>query len=430
MIPRNILWIGFYLVLCNFSCISAIHKMDPDKQNEHPIHLCNYCKELKKNCTSSIHTCQCCFQRKKTEDFFSFFLTSAPNNSCCHNLCLQCWGDVAYTPQFISESGLKCPLCNNVVASVRDMKDSIETFLTHLTEAGNPLDKIPDAYPCYRNDYFLQKMLIYSTVMANRNRKCFTFLENCPPYLSLLDRLIQYNHTDILGRLLLFNFWSKTTINDSSVYDIGSPLHFAAKTNLIYVFRSLVNRGADINLENQARMTALSIACEEKHMDILQFLIEAEGIRPILYLNSDDDSYIPPFYHAIKSKFIAGVQFFLQKGIFNIHYPYLSVADMNALEYAAEHGVTAIALLFIKMGANVNRVNNHGNTPLHFAARSGSVEMVNILINNKAKTFSTKNNEGKRPLDMTSNQQIQSILSKSNSWPKYSSQCCLFPCLS
>jgi len=49
------------------------------------------------------------------------------------------------------------------------------------------------------------------------------------------------------------------------------------------------------------------------------------------------------------------------------------------LHYAAEHGHLDVALLLIERGADVNSRNNEGKTPLDVAREEGHVEVARVI---------------------------------------------------
>ena len=80
-------------------------------------------------------------------------------------------------------------------------------------------------------------------------------------------------------------------------------------------------------------------------------------------------------------------------------------ADVNyaprygtALHNAAAHGNEEIAAYLIAQGAEVNALDNEGETPLFLAAMHGQIELVRLLLANGADK-EVQNNEGKRAVD-------------------------------
>ena len=53
--------------------------------------------------------------------------------------------------------------------------------------------------------------------------------------------------------------------------------------------------------------------------------------------------------------------------------------------------------------------NNHGETPLHIAAREGHIDIAELLIN-KGADINAKNNYGKTPFDCAKNEEIRQLL--------------------
>ena len=71
----------------------------------------------------------------------------------------------------------------------------------------------------------------------------------------------------------------------------------------------------------------------------------------------------------------------------------------TALHYAAGSGHLETVQLLIRYGANVDAQNNVGDTPLHRAAFKGHHAVVQALVNAKAR-IDLKNSSGKLPVDI------------------------------
>jgi hypothetical protein len=83
----------------------------------------------------------------------------------------------------------------------------------------------------------------------------------------------------------------------------------------------------------------------------------------------------------------------------NINVNVKDVYGETPLHWAAKNGHVEIARVLLQNGAEVNVRNNYGNTPLHYAAIHGHVDILHLLVENGA-DLEAQNNGGWRALNL------------------------------
>ncbi|WP_297300004.1 ankyrin repeat domain-containing protein [uncultured Brachyspira sp.] len=156
-------------------------------------------------------------------------------------------------------------------------------------------------------------------------------------------------------------------------YDKITPLNLAAARNDKEMVKFLVEKGADINLEDGYGYTPLMKAIDYDNIGLAKNIIDlkpdlnavcsATGDTPLTYL-------------------------------------------VNANKYG---GGADLCYYMIKNGADINKKNKEGNTPLMIAAASYSYGIVGVLVNMGA-DYNIKNKEGKTAIDIASARDDKSAL--------------------
>ncbi|MEI0490602.1 ankyrin repeat domain-containing protein, partial [Brachyspira pulli] len=156
-------------------------------------------------------------------------------------------------------------------------------------------------------------------------------------------------------------------------YDNITPLNLAAARNDKEMVKFLVEKGADINLEDGYGYTPLIIAMKYRNIGLSKNIIDlkpdlnavcsATGDTPLTYL-------------------------------------------VNVNKYG---GVSDLCYYMIKNGADINKKNKEGNTPLMIAAASYNYGIVGVLVNMGA-DYNIKNKEGKTAIDIASARDDSSAL--------------------
>merc|ERR1712226_34390 len=121
--------------------------------------------------------------------------------------------------------------------------------------------------------------------------------------------------------------------------------------------------------------TCLHVACREGNERIVELLLSSYKSKA---LNIKDDDGKCPIHEAVIHNNIGCVRLLLAH-----HSPIdpLKRSDWTPLMHSCENGNVQIFILLIENGADINLANKDGWSCLHLAARNGSFEIVNRLVN-------------------------------------------------
>ena len=228
-------------------------------------------------------------------------------------------------------------------------------------------------------NYDIAKLLIDNDVFnlnTNTTREQAIELAKKQKYYEIEKLLSSEDSNNIAGYDELMNAVSKgdmkaleklikddTDLNKQ--YDNITPINLAAARNDKEMVKFLAEKGADINLEDGYGYTPLIIAIKYRNIGLAKNIIDlkpdlnaicsATGDTPLTYL-------------------------------------------VNANKYG---GGADLCYYMIKNGADINKKNKEGNTPLMIAAESYSYGIVGVLVNMGA-DYNIKNKEGKTAIDIAS----------------------------
>jgi len=175
-----------------------------------------------------------------------------------------------------------------------------------------------------------------------------------------------------------------------------TPLHRAAAGNTqVEVFQYLVSQGADVNAKDNTGWTPLHYAATNSNVEVLKYLV-SQGAD----VNAKANEGLTPLHRA---KTISHVQYLISQGA---EVKAKTDSGLTPLHLASSDSDVEVLQYLISQGADgINAKGNpEGWTPLRYAAGNNSLEVLQYLISQGADA-TAKDNNGKTPLDATSDPQ-------------------------
>lgn len=169
------------------------------------------------------------------------------------------------------------------------------------------------------------------------------------------------------------------------------PNESAAKINFEEVkaledAKALVKSGADINAQDDKNRTALMYACENGHLEAVQYLVENGATINIW---GGFESHDVPLLLASYNGHLEIVKYLLEKGAdINSASEY---ASHTALILASINGHLEIVKFLVENNADMNQTDNETYTALMWASDNGYTAIVEYLLENGATDYPEKN---------------------------------------
>jgi ankyrin repeat protein len=168
--------------------------------------------------------------------------------------------------------------------------------------------------------------------------------------------------------------------------DGKTALHIAAQDDETEVVKLLLDKGANINQQDNNGKTALHIAAQYGETKVVELLLDRNA-----NIDQQDNNGKTALHIAAECGETEVVKLLLDRNA-NIDQP-----DNNgktALHIAAECGETEVVKLLLDRNANIDQPDNNGKTALHIAAQYGETEVVKLLLDRGA-DINQQDNNGK-----------------------------------
>jgi len=192
----------------------------------------------------------------------------------------------------------------------------------------------------------------------------------------------------------LQNFIDKFGLNTTYGRIKCSFLHAAVELDRTEIVEFLVNAGAQINILNHQRMTALHLAAFFGFDSTVSVLIDAGA-----EIDENDGGGFSVIYLATQNNHIGTVRLLISKNA-DVDQANL-LCNYTPLMIAAKKGYFTVIQMLLKAGCKFNKVDSNGDTALHIAVMWNQVEVVEELIDAGA-DVNLGNKKGETPLSIAS----------------------------
>uniref|UniRef100_A0A7N6C4I2 Myosin motor domain-containing protein n=1 Tax=Anabas testudineus TaxID=64144 RepID=A0A7N6C4I2_ANATE len=179
------------------------------------------------------------------------------------------------------------------------------------------------------------------------------------------DAIIRHDDKEVL-RLLKEGVDPNTPISSG-----GSLLHLCARHDNVFAAELLIERGLNVNLQDEDLWTALHVACVCDHADVVLLLLLA-GVNIML---QDVNGNIPLDYASEGTE----TSYILRK---HLEENGVDVSSLHAVKTQRPSTMLSDIRQLVASGENLNQANDDKVTLLHIASASGYKDVVCVLLEN------------------------------------------------
>ncbi|XP_056643272.1 putative ankyrin repeat protein RF_0381 [Diorhabda sublineata] len=165
---------------------------------------------------------------------------------------------------------------------------------------------------------------------------------------------------------------NRRIVDDFSVlYSDDDTLFSLTRIGALNIFKARIERGDDLNRRTYCESHCIHLAADYGRLDFLNYFQELE-----VDLNLTDKFNNTALHRAISSREVEAALFLIEQGA-NINK--LNSDGNSPLNLSLKFGFTIITNSLIERGARLNDKNVFGWTPLHFAVALGDIEILKTL---------------------------------------------------
>ena len=186
---------------------------------------------------------------------------------------------------------------------------------------------------------------------------------------TLLILAAYFGHTETVRYLVGLPEVDVNHCNSQNV----TALHCAAKKGHTKVVRVLIDAGADIDTRNDDGRSPLHCASTSGSLEVVKMLVEAGA-----GVDVTDDCVRTCLIFAAYYGHTETVRYLV--GLPEVDVNHCDSQNETALHYAAKKGHAEVVQVLIDAGADIDTRNNDGHSPLHCASTSGALEVVKVLV--------------------------------------------------
>ncbi|XP_074641301.1 uncharacterized protein LOC141899048 [Tubulanus polymorphus] len=166
-----------------------------------------------------------------------------------------------------------------------------------------------------------------------------------------------------------------------------SPLLVASEQGHLEIVKILLRNHARVDVFDEHGKAALHLCAESGHEEVADVLLWHKA-----FVNAKSKVGVTPLHLAAQNGYNKLVKLLIETHSATIDA--LSLAKKTPLHMAAQNGRIEVCSTLLKMNADANATDNHGQTPLHLAAENDHSDVVKLFLKYKPELVTMANTNG------------------------------------